>query len=213
MSARFEIFVYYATLGCMLLRGTLYQLLRFQFRGWMLMGPGARVLGLKRIKLNGIVKIGVHALLDARFSQGVELGNRFSLGDFSIVRASGSIHFESTGIKMGDNVSFGPYSNIGGGYGLVIGNDCVFGPYVSIHPEGHVFSDLNTPIRLQGITGSGITIGGDNWFGAKCTVLDGVQIGSGCIFGAQSLIIKGNYASTHVYVGNPVRSVKSRGLS
>lgn len=175
------------------------------------MGPGARVLGLKRIKLNGMVKIGAQSLMDARFSKGIELGNRFSLGDFSIVRASGSIHFESTGINMGDNVSFGPYSNIGGGYGLVIGNDCVFGPYVSIHPEGHVFSDLNTPIRQQGITGKGILIGNDNWFGAKSTVLDGAHIGSGCIFGAQSLLIKGEYANAKVYVGSPAHPVKTRG--
>jgi acetyltransferase-like isoleucine patch superfamily enzyme len=133
-----------------------------------------------------------------------------TLGDFSILRASGSLSFSSAGIRIGNNVTFGPYSNIGGGYGLNIGDDCVFGPYVSIHPEGHVFSNMHVPIRLQGINGHGITIGPNNWFGAKNTVLDGADIRSGCVFGSASLVVSGLYADDAVYVGAPARKIKSR---
>lgn len=176
-----EKLTYYMGLGVMLVRGTLYQFFRLRFRGWLFLGTGGKVLGLGKVQLKGLVKVGAYSVVDARFSKGIVLGNRFSLGDFSTVRASGAINFMSAGIRMGNNVSFGPYSNIGGGYGLDIGDNCVFGPYVSIHPEGHVFSDMKKPIRLQGIHGRGITIGPNNWFGSKSTVLDGVAIGSGCV--------------------------------
>ena len=201
---------YYISLCIMLIRGTLYQLLRLRFRGWLLLGPGGKVLGLGKVQFKGLVKVGAYSVVDARFSEGIVLGSRFSLGDFSIVRASGSITFQSAGIRMGNNVSFGPYSNVGGGYGLDIGDDCVFGPYVSIHPEGHVFSDLKTPIRLQGIKGRGITIGHNNWFGAKSTVLDGADIRSGCVFGSASLALAGVYDDDAIYVGVPARKIKNR---
>lgn len=201
---------YYFALGIMLIRGTFYQLVRLRFRGWLLLGTGGKVLSLGKVRLKGLAKVGAYSVVDARFSAGIVLGNRFSLGDFSIVRASGSPSFHSAGIRMGNNVSFGPYSNIGGGYGLDVGDDCVFGPYVSIHPEGHVFSDMQTPIRLQGINGSGIVIGSDNWFGAKSTVLDGADIRSGCVFGTASLAVPGVYTDNAVYVGVPARKIKSR---
>lgn len=210
MALQLDKLSYYMTLGVMLIRGTLYQMLRLRFRGWLFIGPGAKVLGLGQVQLKGLAKLGAYSVVDARFSEGIVLGNRFSLGDFSIVRASGSINFMSAGIRMGDNVSFGPYSNIGGGYGLDVGDDCVFGPYVSIHPEGHVFSDMQTPIRLQGIDGRGITIGPNNWFGSKTTVLDGADIRSGCVFGSASLAVHGVYADDAVYVGVPARKIKSR---
>jgi acetyltransferase-like isoleucine patch superfamily enzyme len=201
---------YYSSIGVMLVRGTLYQLIRLQFRGWILLGRSATIQGLSHIKINGVIKIGAYSQLDARFSEGIELGNKFSLGDYSIIRASGSRNFKSAGIKIGKNVSFGPYSNIGGGYGLTIGDDCIFGPYVSIHPEGHTFSDIDIPIRQQGINGVGIVIESDNWFGAKCTVLDGAKISSGCVFGAQTLMIKGEYSDNRIYVGSPAKVVRFR---
>lgn len=210
MSLKWDKLSYYTALGVMLIRGILYQLLRLKFRGWLFLGAGGKVLGLGKVHLKGLAKVGAYSMVDARFSDGIELGNRFSLGDFSIVRASGSMSFHSAGIRFGNNVSFGPYSNIGGGYGLEIGDDCVFGPYVSIHPEGHVFSDLQKPIRMQGIKGRGITIGSNNWFGAKTTVLDGADIRTGCVFGSASLAVRSVYADDAVYVGVPARKIKKR---
>lgn len=202
--------LYYGSLALMLLRGTLYQFCRLQYRGPLLMGRGARVLGLGKLKLGGVAKVGAHATLDARFCEGVQLGRRFSLGDFSIFRASGSPDFTAGPVTVGDNVTFGPYCNIGGGFGVVIGENCVFGPYVSIHPEGHVFANRSVPIREQGIVGTGIRLGADNWVGAKATVLDGARIGSGCVLGAACVVVAGVYADNGLYVGAPARLLRQR---
>jgi acetyltransferase-like isoleucine patch superfamily enzyme len=210
MTLKKEKIIYFIPLLIMLLRGTFYQICRFQFRGLLLLDSGARVLGLEKVKLNGVAKLGRYSNLDARFSKGIELGDRFSLGDFSIMRASGAYNFESKGITIGKNVSFGPYCNIGGGYGLKVGDDCIFGPYVSIHPEEHNFSNFDKPIRSQGLKGAGITIKNNNWFGAKSTILDNVSIGSGCVIGAHTLLTKGVYVDNQIYVGVPAYKLKVR---
>ena len=207
---RIDLIGYYANVFVMLLRGTLYQIIRFQFRGWLLLGRGGRVLGLSSIKFKGVVKVGAFSTLDARFCDRVILGDRVSIGDFSIIRASGSHLFRCSHLILGRNVTFGPFCNIGGGFGLEVGDHCIFGPYVSVHPEEHYFNNLDIPIRDQGVFGSGIKIGSNNWVGAKATILDGAVIQNGCVVVAGSLLLGRLYESDGVYVGSPCRFVRSR---
>lgn len=197
----------YVPLILMAIRGTIYQLLRLKFRGIILLDVGARIYGLGNIKLRGPIKLGRYALLDARFSDGLELGQKFSLGDFSIFRLSGGL-LKASPVFIGDSVSFGPYCNIGGGFGLVIGAGCLFGPYVSIHPETHNHQDLSALIRDQGISGSGIFIDEDCWFSSKVTILDGSHIGKRSIVGAGAVLVGKKYSGFSTYVGVPARLIK-----
>ncbi len=203
LSRYFELFV-------MLVRGTIYQIVGLHWRGWILLGPGARIRGMKNVHLKGVIKIGAYALLDARFCHGITLGNRCSIGDYSVMRASGSEKFISPGIRLGNHVTFGPYCNIGGGYGMEIGDNCIFGPYVSLHPEGHNFSDPEIPIRDQGISGTGIKIKEDCWFGAKVCVLDGAVVEKGCVIAAGAVLTGKTFEPDGIYLGVPARWFKSR---
>lgn len=197
-------------LAIMLARGTMYQLLRLSFQGWLLLGKGASVYGIRNVYFNGVVKIGEYALVDARFSKEIIFGDKCSVGRFSIVRASGSPDFISPGIRIGDRVTFGPYCYVGGGFGLDIGDDCIFGPYVSIHPEGHKFSDPKTPIRTQGIIGQGITIESNCWFGAKVCVLDRTVVSTGCVIASGAILAGGTLERDSIFAGIPARRLKSR---
>lgn len=210
MSLNFDKIQYYCTLLLMAIRGFFHQIIRLRYRGIILMGPGCRVYGYNNLHINGIIKIGAYSTVDARFCDGIYFGDKFSLGDYSIIRASGDMKFVSPGISFGDNVSFGPYCNIGGGYGVEIKKNCIFGPYVSIHPESHVCENIDVPIRSQGIYGTGILINENNWFSSKVTILDGVNIDSGCVFGAAAVVVSGNYGGNSVYVGIPARKIKNR---
>lgn len=194
----------------MLLRGTIYQLLRLQFRGWILLGRGAQIRGLRNLKIDGIVQFSDYSLIDARYADRVKFGDRCSVGQFSIIRASGSRSFQSPGILLGPGVSFGPFCNVGGGYGLTIGANCLFGPYVSLHPEYHNFGDTSTPIKSQGISGSGIVVGSDCWFGAKSTILDGATVGDGCIVAAASVVTRQVLDAYSIYAGSPSKKLRAR---
>ncbi|WP_375426905.1 hypothetical protein [uncultured Sphingomonas sp.] len=197
-------------MAVMVLRAAAYFLVRLRLPRRVAMDRGARIRGLANIKFEGWAKVGAYALLDARYCGRVVIGRHFSLGDHSVMRASGSPLFFCPRVEIGDHVTFGPFCNIGGGYGLQIAEDNIFGPYVSVHPETHVTSNLDRPIRQQGVTGQGITIGAGNWFGAKTTVLDGAMLGSDNIVAAGAVITPGAHGSRRILGGMPVRQLGVR---
>ena len=62
----------------------------------------------------------------------------------------------------------------------------------------------------QGVYSKGpVVIGDDVWLGAGAMVLDGVQIGKGCIVGAGSVVTK-NLPDYAVAVGVPAKILKNR---
>lgn len=193
----------------MLIRGFFFQILRLRFPKVLLLGRGARIYGFDKLSFISPLKIGSYSTIDARFSKGVTIEKNFTLGDFSIMRASGSRSFSSPGIRIGRNVSFGPYANIGGGFGLVMGDSIIAGPYCSIHPENHKYSTANIPIRDQGIEGIGINFDSDIWIGAKVTVLDGSAVGKGSILAAGSLI-RSQFPPNAIIGGVPAKVIGLR---
>ncbi len=80
---------------------------------------------------------------------------------------------------------------------VTIGDDCNFGPGVTIvtpsHPlvasERRAVKDENGgDIRI--CWAAPVTIGNDCWFGANVTVCPGVTIGDGCVIGAGSVVTR-----------------------
>lgn len=193
----------------MLMRGLLWQLTRLRFDGIVLKGRGARIFLDRRVRLQGIVKVGHYATLDLRQTASGRLGSRFSLGDHSVFRASGSSDFICPCVDIAERVSFGPYCNIGGGFGLRIEANVIAGPYVSIHPETHTYA-TDIPIRNQPVFGYGIRIEEDCWLGAKATILDGSRLVQGTILGASSLVAGAETTKNGIYVGIPARLVRLR---
>ena len=66
----------------------------------------------------------------------------------------------------------------------------MFGPKCSLFAENHVFSDITSSIKSQGVQQKGITIEDDCWIGSNVTILDGVTIGKGSVIGAGTLVTK-----------------------
>ncbi|MFT6338188.1 MAG: acetyltransferase-like isoleucine patch superfamily enzyme, partial [Halioglobus sp.] len=101
------------------------------------------------------------------------------------------------------------FAYLGGGGTLEIGNDCIVGQYFSCHPENHNYSIIEVPIRMQGVTHQGIKIGNNCWIGSKATVLDGVEIGAGCIIAAGAVVTK-SFPSNSIIAGVPAKMIKRR---
>lgn len=193
----------------MLIRGLIWQLTRLRFEGIILKGRGARIYIDRRVKVQGVIKIGNYATLDLRRTMTGRIGERFSLGDFSIFRACGSNDFTCPCIDIAERVSFGPWCNIGGGFGLKIKKNVIAGPYVSIHPEKHSLLQ-EIPIRDQPVIGEGIFIDEDCWLGSKATILDGSHLSRGTVVGASSLISNFRTTANTIYAGSPGRAIKVR---
>lgn len=193
----------------MLARGFLWQLIHMRFGAIVLKGRGAKIWIDRNVALRGLIKVGDFAKLDLRCCAHGSIGSGFSLGDFSIMRASGSPSFVCPRFEIGKNVTFGPFCNIGGGFGLYIGDDVIAGPYVSIHPESHGI-DVSEVIRDQPIHGSGISVGGDCWLAAKSTILDGTTLPPGCVVGAGAILSGAYERKGGIYVGSPARHLRDR---
>jgi acetyltransferase-like isoleucine patch superfamily enzyme len=149
--------------------------------------------------------------VDALSERGLVCGNNVHLGYQTCIRLTGSMSKIGKGAIIGDNVGLGTHGFYGSGMGLLqIGSDTIIGNYCSFHPENHIHIDLMTPIRLQGVSsGGGVKIGSNCWIGAKCTFLDGAEIGNGCIVAAGAVVTK-KFSDNCVIGGVPAKILKMR---
>lgn len=148
--------------------------------------------------------------IDALSKNGLVLGDNVSMGINTCVRLSGTIRHVANGVKIGNNVGLGTHGYYGCGVGfLEIGDNTIFGNYVSIHPETHNFTDSQIPIREQGVCSrGGVVIGSNCWIGAKVTILDGTKIGNNCIVAAGA-VVRGEFPDNVMIAGVPAKIIKN----
>jgi acetyltransferase-like isoleucine patch superfamily enzyme len=122
----------------------------------------------------------------------------------------GASIYAPRGVRVGEGVTIGKYTDLDGQGGLSIGDDTCIGPYSRITTSNHRFDMTDRPIRFQGFVGAPVKIGNNVWIGAHVVVLPGVSLGDGCIIGAGSIVTHDVPAGV-VAVGNPARGIKVRG--
>ncbi len=117
-------------------------------------------------------------------------------------------------ICCGSNIYIGPNAYLSSSHSdIIIGNNTIFGPNVSIFGGNHIFDKVGTP--LNSITknishkDSDVVIGSEVWIGGNVTILTGVTIGDGAIIGAGSLVTK-DVEAYSINVGNPCKKIKMR---
>jgi len=112
------------------------------------------------------------------------IGDDTLISSFAIVRTYGGT------IKIGNNCFVNSFTVLYGHGNLMIGNNVLIGPQVTIVPVNHGFRDRNTPFKQQIPSLKGITIEDDVWIGAGVTILDGCIIGKGSVIGAGAVLSK-----------------------
>jgi acetyltransferase-like isoleucine patch superfamily enzyme len=175
----------------------------------LFLGRGVRLDVVRNIEFGKWVQLHDYVYLSALGQEALVIGNNVSIGAFSRIVISTSYNNPGKYIRIGNNVGLGEFAYLGGGGGLVIGDGCIIGQYLSCHPENHIYDDPETEIRFQGTTRSGITIGRNCWLGSKVTVLDGVSIGDGCVIAAGSVVTR-DMPENSIVAGVPAKVIKSR---
>ena len=94
--------------------------------------------------------------------------------------------------------------------GITVGSDVIAGQNVRFHSENHRFDDPDLPIRQQGVTHRGITVGNNCWIGAGAVFLDGAALGDGCVVGANAVVTKA-FPANSVIAGVPAKVLQMRG--
>lgn len=183
----------------------------FKFRrfGKYFVHPSCRIKCRSKIQSGKNLNIDRQCYIDALSVDGIKFGNNVSIGKYTTIECSGTMKNLGRGLIVGNNVGLGTHGFFGCAGGIEIGDNTIFGNYVSLHSENHNFSDMTRPIRLQGINRKGIKIGSDCWLGAKVTVLDGAVIGNGCIVAAGA-VVRGSFPENVVIGGVPAKILKQR---
>lgn len=144
--------------------------------------------------------------VDVRAGRGhgrVILGRWVHLGDRCAVRAH-----EGT-LRLGDKVVFGSDSTVNAYLDVEIGADTLVADRVYVSDFDHAVSDLDRPIREQGIVKAPVRIGPDCWLGTAVTVTRGVVLGRGAVVGANAVVTR-DVPEYAIVGGVPARFIRSR---
>jgi len=190
------------------LRGILKCLLSERKFRFVFMAPGVNLRNAVLVRFGKAVTLERGVIIDGLSLQGNELVDNVMIGAYTTLQAS-MLSRMGTGLRFGKNSSCGPYSHIGAGGLITIGDGVAMGQHVSFHAENHNFERTDVPIRLQGVNSKGIVIAHDCWVGANTTFLDGAHVGHGCVIGAGS-VVRGEIPPYSIAVGAPARVIRSR---
>lgn len=167
--------------------------------------PNVRFVGTDTIELGDYVRIYSGSLITNRGNR-IRFGEKAQLDNGVHIRAFGK---EGGHIEVGASTYLGPYVCLAGPGPITIGRDCLIASHTTMYANQHIFTDLNTPIRYQGVTRKGIVIEDDCWLGTGVRVLDGVTIGKGSIIGAGAVVTR-DIPPYSIAVGVPAQVVRQR---
>lgn len=175
----------------------------------LFIGRGVKIKCGKKVSFGSGTTIGANCTINAMSRGGLTAGKSFTLGQNSIIECTGILSELGESFTAGDHVGISPGAFISVRGPVVIGNDTIIGPGATIISENHSFADLDTPIRKQGVTRKGVTIGDNVWIGTGVTILDGVTIGNGAIVAAGAVVNRDVEENT-IVGGVPAKMIKRR---
>ena len=158
-----------------------------------------------RLEISGKIKIGNNVYIGDNVTLIVEKGATLTIGNNSFIGENCYIKCYGGKIEIGQHVSINSKSFLNGCGNLKIGNNTRIGTQSIMIASNHKFDDPNILIK-DAITKKGISIGENIWFGARVTILDGVNITNNVVIGACSLVTK-NINESGVYVGVPTKKI------
>ncbi len=152
----------------------------------------------------GFVFLGKDVELFARPGFGrLVLGRWVHLGDGTSLRCH-----EGT-LSIGDKVVFGRNNVVNAYLDISIGATSIIADMVYVTDFDHVFTDVERPIKDQGIVKSPVRIGADVWLANKVSVVRGTVIGDGCVVAANAVVTR-DLPPYSVAVGVPARVIRNR---
>ncbi len=195
--------------GLARLRGMLRSWRLGSCAGRLFLGRGVRVSFPRHLYLGYNVLLADGVNINAYSRKGFRLGDNVRVREHVWMLATGVLTDPGEGLFLGNNVYVGPFSVLGAGGGLTIGNDVTIGAHVDVLAENHNFEDPDLPINQQGVRRKGIVIEDDCWIGNRATILDGVHVGRGSVIGAAAVVTR-DIPEYSVAVGSPAMVIRDR---
>lgn len=119
-------------------------------------------------------------------------------------------YFGFNSVVIGDESGIGPNFHLQGA-SLIMGQNILMGPNVTILGSGHRYERKDVLIAEQGNYPKGeLSIGDDVWIGRNVTILPSChRIGTGAVIGACSVLTH-DVPEYEIWAGNPAKMIKKR---
>ena len=158
------------------------------------------LLSGKSVKIGANLNIGSHVELITTDGGSIVIGDNVTIERMVFLGAKG-------GQLLIDSDTFiGQGSQIVATERIEIGRRCLIAAYCAIHDSKHIIN----PISLSNASAkasASITIGDRTWLGTHVVVTHGVQVGEGCIIGANA-VVTASITPDSLAVGVPAKRIR-----
>lgn len=172
---------------------------------------GVLALRLARLKLrfrgrlhtDGFAFVGPGVKLEIGHDAALHLGRWSWIGHGSKIRA------HEGEVRIGAKTVLGQECTISAYQHVSIGRECLIADRVMLIDFDHQMSDVERPVRAQGIVKADVCIGHNVWVGYGAAFLRGVTVGDNCVVGTYAVVNR-DLPANAVAAGVPARIVRMR---
>jgi acetyltransferase-like isoleucine patch superfamily enzyme len=180
-----------------------HHMLRRQYVGLLLRLGWLKLRFGKRLQTDGLCFICPHVKLEIGPNATLRLGRWSWIGHGCKIRVhEGEV---SIGAKtvMGQECTISAYQHVS------IGRESIVADRVMLIDFDHGVTEVDRPIRAQGIYMRDVRVGHNTWIGYGASVLRGVEIGDNSIVGTSAVVTR-SFSANSVLGGVPARLIRMR---
>ena len=156
-----------------------------------------------RLTSDGLAFIGPGVVIQIGEKGRIELGRFSWLGHGTKLRCHEGLISIGAKTVMGQECTVSAYQHVS------IGRECVIADRVMLIDFDHGVTEVERPIRLQGIYKRDVHVGNNVWIGYGACILRGVTVGDNAIIGTNAVVTK-DVPANAVVGGVPARVIRMR---
>jgi acetyltransferase-like isoleucine patch superfamily enzyme len=141
----------------------------------------------------------------------LEIGRNATLriGRWAWIGHASKIRVHEGEVSIGAKTVIGQECTISAFQHVSIGRECIIADRVMLIDFDHGVTEVDRPIRVQGIYKRDVRVGHNVWIGYGACILRGVSVGDNSIIGTSSVVTK-QVPANAVIAGSPARVIRMR---
>jgi acetyltransferase-like isoleucine patch superfamily enzyme len=194
------------------LHGGPLALWRFMRAHHMLNRHYARLLGryaLLKLRLRGRLQTDGICFICPNVTLEIDPGAKLSIGRWTWIGHGTKIRVHEGEVSIGAKTVMGQECTISAYQHVSIGRECIIADRVMLIDFDHGVTEVDRPIREQGIYKRDVRVGHNVWIGYGACLLRGVTVGDNSIVGTSAVVTKTHPAGA-VLGGVPARVIRMR---
>jgi acetyltransferase-like isoleucine patch superfamily enzyme len=156
-----------------------------------------------RVRLEGMAFLARQVRIQIGRKARLELGSWVWIGRGTKIRCHEGVVRIGAKTVMGEDCTISAYQHVS------IGEQCIVADRVMLIDFDHAVTEVERPIRVQGIYKRDVRVGNNVWIGYGAQILRGVTVGDNSIIGATAVVTK-DVPANAVVAGVPARVIRMR---